>query len=99
MFFKYVGWVEDLLASGCMPLVQCFLDNKATATIQYKYTAQQNQAFEFRCADWQGPASHKDSHVCEINTWMWNLPGPSLELDGFQSEKQKGSGDSPGLKD
>ena len=62
----YVGRAEDLL--GRVPLFLCFLNGNTTSTIPYKYAARQKQAFEFGCADGQGPASRRGSHVYEINT-------------------------------
>ena len=64
----YVGREEDLL--GQVPLFPCYLDGNTTSTIPYKYTARQKQAFEFWCADGQGPASRRGSHAYEINTWL-----------------------------
>ncbi len=61
----YVGRVEDLL--GMVPLFPCFFYGNTTSTIQYKYAGHQKQAFEFGCADGQGPASSRGSHVYEIN--------------------------------
>ena len=69
--------------------------NNTTSTIQYKYAARQKQAFEFGCADGQGPASRRGSHVYEINDWMW--PG-TLELEDFQWPRRKRSVESPGLR-
>jgi hypothetical protein len=64
----YVGCVDDLLRR--VPLFLCFLDGSATSTIQYKYTAQQKQVFDFGCADGQEPASRKGSHLHDIDTWI-----------------------------
>ena len=61
----YVGRVEDLL--GRVPLFPCFLDGNTTSTIPHKYAGRQKQAFEFGCADGQGPASRRGSHVYEVN--------------------------------
>ncbi len=41
----YDGRVEDL--RGRVPFVPCFLDGNTAATIPYKYSARQKQAFEF----------------------------------------------------
>jgi hypothetical protein len=38
-----------------------------------------------------------DSHVYEINTWLWNLADPSLELEGFQLQEQIESAERAGL--
>ena len=83
----YVGRVEDLL--GRVPLVPCFLDGtgNTTSTIQYKYAGRQKQAFEFGCADGQGPASRRGSHVYEINDWLWNFGRPQPRVGGLSVAK------------
>ena len=81
----YVGRVEDLL--GRVPLFQCFLDGNTTSTIPYKYAARQKQAFEFGCADGQGQASRRGSHVYEINTWLWNFGRPQPRVGGLSVAK------------
>ncbi len=83
---------------GRVPLFPCFLDDNTTSSIPYKYTARQKQAFEFGCADRQGPASRRGSDVHEINTWMWNFGRPQPRVGGLSVAKQRGSTDSPGLK-
>ena len=70
----YVGRVEDLL--GRAPLFPCFLDGNTTSTISYNYAGRQKQALEYGCADGQGPASRRGSHVYEINDWMWIFGRP-----------------------
>ncbi len=49
-----------------------------TSTIQYIYTAQQQQVFEFSCANChsRGPVSCRGSYVLEINTWIRNYGRP-----------------------
>ena len=81
----YVGRAEDLL--GLVPLFQCFLNGNTTSTIPYKYAARQKQAFEFGCADGQGPASRRGSHVYEINTWLWNFGRPQPRVGGLSVAK------------
>ena len=81
----YVGRAEDLL--GRVPLFPCFLDGNTTSTIPYKYAARQKQAFEFGCADGQGPASRRSSHVYEINTWLWNFGRPQPRVGGLSVAK------------
>ena len=89
----YVGRVEDLL--GRVPLFACFLDGNTTSTILYKYAGRQKQAFEFGCADGQGPASHRDSSVYEINDWLWNFGRPQPRVRGLSVAKTE---ESPGLR-
>jgi hypothetical protein len=72
--FCSFGRIEDLL--GRVPLFPSFLDGNTTSTIPYKYAAQQKQAFEFGCADGQGPASRRGGHVYENNNWLWNFGRP-----------------------
>ncbi len=43
--------------------------------------------FEFRCADCQGPASRRGSHVYEINTWLWNFGRPLPRAGGLSVAK------------
>ena len=81
----YVGRVEDLL--GRVPLFPCYLDGNTTSTIPYKYSARQKQAFEFGCADGQGPASRRGSHVYEINTWLWNFGRPQPRVGALSVTK------------
>ena len=81
----YVGRAEDLL--GRVPLFPCFLDGNTTSTIPYKYAARQKQAFEFGCADGQGQASRRGSHVYEINTWLWNFGRPQPRVGGLSVAK------------
>ena len=81
----YVGRVEDLL--GRVPLFPCFLDGNSTSTIPYKYAGRQKQAFEFGCADGQGPASRRGSHVYEINDWLWNFGRPQPRVGGLSVAK------------
>jgi hypothetical protein len=81
----YVGRVEDLL--GRVPLFPCFLDGNSTTTIPYKYARRQKQAFEFGCADGQGPASRRGSHVYEINDWLWNFGRPQPRVGGLSVAK------------
>ncbi len=84
----YVGRVEDLL--GRVPLFPCFLDGNATSTVPYKYAGRQKQAFEFGCADGQGPASRWGSHVYEINDWLWNFGRPQPRVGGLSVAKTDG---------
>jgi hypothetical protein len=97
----FVGSMSEALLRQ-VPLFPCLLDGNAISTIPYKYTVRQKQAFEFGCADGQdrqGPASRRVSHVYEINTNFRQAPvSPSLKLEAFLSQKQKGSAGSPGLK-
>jgi hypothetical protein len=81
----YVGRVEDLL--GRVPLFPCFLDGNTTSTIPYKYAGRQKQAFEFGCADGQGPASRRGSHVYEVNDWLWNFGRPQPRVGGLSVSK------------
>ena len=81
----YVGRAEDLL--GRVPLFPCFLDGNTTSTIPYKYAARQKQAFEFGCANCQGQASRRGSHVYEINTWLWNFGRPQPRVGGLSVAK------------
>jgi hypothetical protein len=81
----YVGRVEFLL--GRVPLFPCFLDANTTSTIPYKYAGRQKQAFEFGCADGQGPASSRGSHVYEINDWLWNFGRPQPRVGGLSVAK------------
>ncbi len=83
------SWVEDLL--GRVPLFPCFLDGNTTSTIPNttstipnKYTGRQKQAFKFGCADGQGPASRRGSHVYEINDWLWIFGRPQPRV-GYHS--------------
>ena len=95
----YVGRVEDLLWR--VPLFPCYLNGNptGTSTIPHKYAARQKQAYEFGCADGQGPALRRAAGVamfmrstrgCRI------LDGLSLELEDFRSLKRKGSAGRPG---
>jgi hypothetical protein len=59
------------------------LDGNSTSTIPYKYTGRQKQAFEYGCADGQGPASRRGSHVYEINDWLWNFGRPQPRVRGL----------------
>jgi hypothetical protein len=77
--------VEDLL--GLLPLFPCFIDGNSTSTIPYMYTLRQKQALEFGCADGQGPASRRGSHVYEINTWLWNFGRPQPRVGGLSVAK------------
>ena len=81
----YVGRVEDLL--GRVPLFPCFLDGNTTSTIPYKYAGRQKQAFQFGCADGQGPASRRGSHVYEVNDWLWNFGRPQPRVGGLSVSK------------
>ena len=81
----YVGMLEDLL--GRVPLFQCFLNGNTTSTIPYKHAARQKQAFKFGCADGQGQASRRGSHVYEINTWLWNFGRPQPRVGGLSVAK------------
>jgi hypothetical protein len=81
----YVGRVEDFL--GREPLFTCFLDGNTTSIISYKYAARQKQAFEFGCADGQGPTSRRGSHVYEINSWLWNFGRPQPSVGGLSVAK------------
>jgi hypothetical protein len=81
----YVGRVEDLL--GRVPLLPCF--RNITSSILYKYAGRQKQAFEFGCADCQGPASRRGSHVYEINDWPWNFCKPQLRVGGLSVAKME----------
>ncbi len=81
----YVGMVEDLL--GREPLFPCFLDSNSISTIPYRYTARQKLAFLSGCADGQGPASRRGSHVYEIYTWLWNFGRPQPRVGGLSVAK------------
>ena len=41
------------------------------------------QAFEFGCADGQGPASRRGSPVYEVNDWLWNFGRPQPRVGGL----------------
>ncbi len=81
----YVGLVEDLL--GRVPLVPCFLDCNETSTIPHKYNSRQKDAFEYCCADGEGPNSRRGSHIYEINTWLWNFGRPQPSVGGLSVSK------------
>jgi hypothetical protein len=81
----YVGRVEDLL--GQVPLFPCFLDGNTASTILYKNSGRQKQAFEFGCADGQGHASRRGSHVYDINDWLWNFGRPQPRVGGLSVAK------------
>ena len=72
----YVGKVEDIL--GRVPLFPCFLDGNTTSTIPHKYAARQGRDFQFGCADGfaKGLETRRDSHVYEVNAWLWNFGRP-----------------------
>jgi hypothetical protein len=74
---------------GEVPLLvfPCFLDGNTTSTIQYKYTAMQKQAFQFSCADSQGPAPCRGCHVYEINTLIWIFGRPQPQVGGLSVGK------------
>ena len=76
------GWRTSLV-----PLFPCFLDGNTTSIISYKYAARQKQAFEFGCADGQGPTSRRGSHVYEINAWLWNFGRPQPRVGGLSVAK------------
>ena len=80
-----VATMTDLL--GRVPLFPCFLDGNSTSTIPYKYAGRQKQAFEFGCADGQGPSSRRGSHVYEINDWLWNFGRPQSRVGGLSVAK------------
>ncbi len=81
----YVGRVEDLL--GRVPLIPCFLEGNATSTIPHKYSSRQRDAFERGCANGAGPDSRRNSHVYEINTWLWNFGRPQPRVGGLSVAK------------
>jgi hypothetical protein len=81
----YVGSLDDLL--GRVPLFPCHLAGNTTSTIPYKYAGRQQQAFEFGCADGQGPASRRGSHVYEVNDWLWNFGRPQPRVGGLSVSK------------
>ena len=37
----------------------------------------------YGCADGQGPASRRGSHVYEINDWLWNFGRPQPRVEGL----------------
>ena len=55
----------------------------------------EKQAFEYGCADGQGPASRRGSHVYEINDWLWNFGRPQPRVRGLSVAKTE---ESPGLR-
>ncbi len=83
----YGGRVEYLL--GRVLPFQCFLDDNATSTILYKYTARQKEAFEFtvpliKALHHAGAAIFmRRTHGCGISA------APSLKLEGFQHKNRK----------
>jgi len=42
---------------------------------------------EFGCADGQGPASRRGSHVYEVNDWLWNFGRPQPRVGGLSVSK------------
>ncbi len=56
-------------------------------TITYKYATRQKQAFEFGCADGQGPTSRRGNHVYEIKNWLWNFGRPQPRVGGLSVAK------------
>ncbi len=70
----------------------------ASSTIPHKYTGRQRDAFECGCADGAGPTTRRGSHVYEINTWLWNLDGPSLAWAASQWPRLRRSKGSPGQR-
>ena len=61
--------------------------SKETSTIPQKYAARQKQAYELGCADGQGSASRRGSHVYEINTWLWNFGQYQPRVGGLSVAK------------
>ena len=78
---------QSLTSYGRVPLYPCYLDGNTTSTIPYKYAGRQQQAFEFGCADGQGPASRRGSHVYEVNDWLWNFGRPQPRVGGLSVSK------------
>ncbi len=91
----YVGRVKDLL--GPVPLFPCFLDGNATAPFRTSTLHTRS-----RPSNWGVRMRARDHAVAVI--FMRSAPGcgnsadPSLELQGFQSRKQKESAERPGPK-
>ncbi len=80
--FSSTWFSSALLRNFAWGQLESFLDGNATSTIPHKYSSLQRDAFECSCADGAGLTSLRDSHIYEINTWLWNfgqwLPQPRV---------------------
>jgi len=78
------GWKTFL--GGC----HCFLAFLMATQHQLFHTStldDKKQPFEFGCADGQGPASRRGSHVYEVNDWLWNFGRPQPRVGGLSVSK------------
>ncbi len=93
----YVGKVKDLL--GRVPLFSCLFYGNAAATIPYKYEHARSRPSNLGVLKVRRVHDHAGAVMFMRSTPGCGTSGdPSLELEEFQSQKQKESAERPSLK-